>query len=254
MTKDAKTVLEWKYQPKNFFEEPFKIAVVSGEVAIADGTVKGEFHGKHFDEGREFLDKIDASVRVIFQARQVQVHQEFHLAKAGMAREHADGRREVTVSARGIQAATSVGRGEIVQKNADGEVIYDSKAERLRKQQVFRDNVAVLTPEDLVLKRMLQSFGNALADKENLLIHLFEVREALESQYPGRGSGLEVQKNLPKIKGGWGDFGNLANDKPILEGRHRGLHDELRPATVEEVDSALDYAQRLIEEYVSSKV
>ena len=250
MSTDAKTVLEWTYEPKDLFEVSCTIDYLGGEISIADGKVLGEFDGHYYDQGQEFRELVNIHVHAVFLAQQVQVHQDFKLSDASMAREHSDGRRDVTVFVEPITIKIKGGRVDIVTRNADGEVVRDTRAERLQKQQEFREKIAELPPNDLALKRMLQSFRNALADRDNLLIHLYEVRETLTSEFD---SEANAKTALSVSAADWSRFGRLANNEPIQEGRHRGKHAGLRPANQSEFEWALAFVQRLIEAYVTTK-
>lgn len=248
MATEAKTILEWSYEPKSFFEEPCKIGLENGEIFISEGHVRGEFASICYDQGQEFRDKVHAHVSAVFMAQQVQVHQDFCLSQASLAREHADGRRDVTLFANSIESTSCVGRPDIIVRNANGEIIRDTKTERIAKQEAFRNSVASLTQDDLALKRMLLSFRTALADPDNFFIHLYEIREALVSEYGG-----DAAKMIGLSSKDWSRFGRLANNEPFQEGRHRGKHQGLQPASKSETEWALSFAERLIEAYVATK-
>jgi hypothetical protein len=250
MTSDSKTVLGWTYEPRGFFEILYQLPFSGGQISISDGEVRGEFDQSYFDQSWEFRDKVHAHVSTVFLAQQVQVHKVFTLSKASMAREHADGRQDIIGFLEPVHSTISAGSADIIVRNSDGKIIQDTKAERLKKQKDFRDAAANMTPNDPVLKRMLQSFGNALKDSENLLIHLYEIREALTSDFGGEAI---VKKTLSLSSADWSSFGQLANNEPVQEGRHRGKHAGLRPATKSETEWALKFAQELIELYVTRK-
>lgn len=248
MTTCAKTILEWTYEPQGFFEVPFELTFLEGQISISKGGVRGEFDGSCYDQGLEFRERIHAHVSSVFLAQQVQVPQYFKLSVASMAREYADGRRDVTAFIEPIRLKISMGRADVIIRSADGEIVQDTRAERLQKQQDFRESVAALAQGNDVLKRVLQSFSTALSDPDNLLIHLDEIRETFKTEY---GSDKSAQEALNVTSKSWSRFGALANNEPLKEGRHRGRHRKLRPATKSEIEHALSFSQELIEKYVS---
>jgi len=98
------------------------------------------------------------------------------------------------------------------------------------------------------LRRALLSYETALADPENALVHLYEVRDAVVTHF---GSETNTRKVLGVSKTQWSDFGRLANDEPVREGRHRGKHsDLLRSATHKELEVAFIFAGELIRSLV----
>lgn len=244
----SKTILEWSYLPKSFFETTCKLNIADGSVVIDDGLVRGEFKGSNYDLGSDFRDAVHDTLALVFQAQQVQSHQEFTLSSPAMLREYPEGRRDITVFAELFRLELSMGRGDFLLKDASGDVTQDTKAERLAKQDALRSDILYLSPTDLPIKRMLQSFQNALADKDNLFIHLYEVRESLISEFGGHGPAKSA---VGVSSSDWAKFGRLSNNEPVLEGRHRGNHDNLRSATDEEKKWALCFAQDLIQSYVT---
>src|SRR5690606_37338503 len=199
-----------------------------GKVSIGDGNVRGEFEPTRYQEGRDFRDLVHRAVTNRFLAQQVQTHEHFDLSAAAMTCEHADGRRDVTAFIEPLALKLSVGQIDVVLTDAQGNIVQDTKAERLAKQEKFRTDVADLLPADLTLKRMLQSFNTALRDKDNLFIHLYEIREALTSEF---GDGRQARETINLSQSQWSRFGRLANEDPLQEGRHRGNHVTLRRAT-----------------------
>lgn len=247
MTETSRTIVEWTYKPIRFFEEPLEIEFQGGQIHIAEGTARGSFEGRYYSEGRTFCDAADEFLRSVFLAHQIQVHEPATLTQPSMAREHSDGRRDVTVFPDPAVLTISVSSPDIRHVAADGTVLADTRADRLDRHASFRTAVANLLPLDPELKRMMQSYNNALTDRDNLLIHLHEVRETICGEIGGERKACE-QVGVSRSE--WRRFGRLANDEPLLEGRHRGKHSELRKASREESDWALEFCQRLIEGYV----
>jgi hypothetical protein len=62
---------------------------------------------------------------------------------------------------------------------------------------------------------------------------------------------VEARQKLRITKTDWSRLGELANDAPLKEGRHRGGHSELRHATAAELDQARKIARCLIEEFAN---
>lgn len=245
-----RTVLEWSFEPKDFFEEPYELPFEGGAITVADGKARGNFDGALYVQGREFRDSADRFLRNAFLAHQVQVHQSFSLTLPTMACEQSDGRTDVTIFPDSAVLTMSASSPDIKHVAADGTVLVDTRAERLERHATFRAAIVKLLSFDTALKRMLESYNNALSDRDNLLIHLHEVRETLSGE---AGTDRAARELTGVSSSDWSKFGRLANDEPLLEGRHRGKHSALRKATKEESDWALEFCQRLIEGYVRSR-
>ena len=225
------------------------MAFCSGKISIAAGIARGNFDSLHYAEGQAFRELAQAFLHTIFLAQQVQVHQPFTLSQTALALEHSDGRRDVSFFLESVVMTMSIGTVDMVHRDADGKVVVDTKAERLQRHADFRNEISLLVPHDAALKQMLQSFSNALNDQDNLLTHLYEIRETLRSKFTDESA---VRNAVNVSSGDWKRFGRLANDDPLLEGRHRGKHLGLRKATPDEASWALEFGQRLIEGYARS--
>lgn len=247
MFSNAHTVLEWTYEPDGFFGECVTFSYKGGEITLAEGHARGEFDARFYDCGEDFLRPAHEHVSDMFLAQQVMVQSQYKLLTASMFRHYTCGRRDQTIFLEGGHLKLSGASMDSIFRNTEGKVVYNSKTERLEKQAKFRADVAKLLPDEPMLRRMLQSFRNALSDRDNLLIHLYEVREALTTACGNEKNAIsaaEISKSC------WKKFGRMANDSLLLEGRHRGRRDRLRSATPKEIDWALCFAQKLIEGYV----
>jgi hypothetical protein len=251
MQKIATTVLESTYKPDTFFEEKLDINLMGGSIVLESGKIRGEFPGELYDEGRDFRDKVQTFIARIFVSQQVKTLKDYSLSNMAMSREYPDGRRDCigfpeTVSATAIDGSSI----DFVHKDSNGEIILDTKAERLSDQEEYRKKAAVLLETDEIMKKITGSLSAAISDRKNLFIHLEEIREVLKKEFGG-------EKETPKALGisakDWNHFGKLANDDPLAEGRHRGKHLELRNASREEIGWALQFSKVLIEKYTDIK-
>lgn len=252
METQAQTVLEWTYEPSTLFEEEVTLAHSGGVIRIDCGHIKGVFDATHYEQGREFRDCIHEIVSARVRAQEVQVRKQCKLSAASMSREYADGRRDVTAFPETLSVRVKVNIPDIIVKDAHGNVVKDSKTERLKKQKEFGENVSILLPQDIALKRMLESFHNALRDPDNALIHLYEIMDAVVVACGT--SKDEARRRLILTEKEWSKFGRIANNAPLLEGRHRGKHEYLKKASKDESQFATKFAQRIIEQYVLQKL
>jgi hypothetical protein len=160
-----------------------------------------------------------------------------------------DGRKDTTLS---IQVGNFLtfkgGIVDTVVRDRDGKVIHDSKSERVKERLQFAALAAEVTPYDLLAKALLKSYGAAVGDPDNELIHLYEIRDSLCAHFKNGG---EVRRILNVSKTRWDRFGILANQEPLTQGRHRGQKvGKLRSSTKDELDEARSFATHLIHAYL----
>jgi hypothetical protein len=250
MKPDAQTVLEWSYEPADFFEESEEFDCSDGKIEIKNGKVRGAFDASLYEQGRDFRDQVHEAVLSHFLAQQVQNDKPYSLSSASMSREYADGRRDVTAFGNSLQIKVSLSKPDVVIRDAAGNIVSDTKADRLKRQKEFREKVSLLRPNDGTLRRILQSYNNALADPENILIHLYEIRDAIAVEYETEAAAKTA---VNASSSDWSKFGRMANNDPLLEGRHRGKHTGLRALKADELAFAKSFSRSLIEGYVGDK-
>ena len=86
-----------------------------------------------------------------------------------------------------------------------------------------------------------------MSDPDDELVHLYEIRDALSTKF---GSEKAARNALKISYDNWSRFGQLCNDEPLRQGRHRGKKYEARDATNAELSEARRIAQAMIEGYL----
>jgi hypothetical protein len=248
MTTEAHTILEWTYEPGDFFEEPTECALRGGAVSIANGTVRGQFSAP--EDARSLRERSHSSLFTFFLIQQLATARRFSLSSPSLSVQNPDG----TVGrVHFVEVHTLISTSriyDVVLRDTNGTVIQDSKAARIAAQRTFREHTVKLYETDHVVRRLLQMFHHAQDDAENSFVHLYEIRDCLVHEL---GNEAVARRALDITKKEWSRFGRLANDEPLFEGRHRGKHLQLRHATSDELAFATSFAKRLIERYVASK-
>jgi hypothetical protein len=246
MNSEDYVLLEWRYTPTMFFEELVVVSREGVEIRIEGGRATARVAPEVYGVEHKKRDELHEEIREYFKAEQVMTHQGFTLERPSVTRVYADGRRVTERYLEPVSARFCVTCSiDAVITKADGTVV-DTRKERLDGKRAFRDACARVR-DDWVLRRMLASYGGAVNDPEDELIHLYEVRDTLTTYFKGSDN---VRKTLCVGKKRWSRLGEIANTMPLRQGRHRGEHDELRDATASELAEARGLAREFIEAYV----
>lgn len=241
-------VLEWTFSPRDFFEQPIHIVREDHEMTIDNGRVEARMHPDIYDRRPEVRDELREALNARFLAVQLLSHTPYELSKASMYRLHPDGRKDVTVFAESCLMTVSAGTADFVVKDRDGNVIRDSRKERLERKKRLADLVGTFRSRDLLLGYLLTSYDRAVRDPQNELVHLYEIRDALSQRFGGESEAVTA---LGISATQWSRLGQLANDEPLSQGRHRGKSvGVLRDATEAELKEARSIALRLVEGYL----
>jgi len=107
--------------------------------------------------------------------------------------------------------------------------------------------------EDILLKRMFDSYSDAINFAELELVRLYDIRELIKSALNVVKED-EVRKQLgidnKTWKTTWKELGNLACVEKFKESRHSGKFKELKPIGKEDQRKARSIARYLIERYL----
>jgi len=238
-----RTELEWEYQPTDFFEAPFRLRVNDYNLIIDNGRAVAKLYVASDPVPDATEEQIEREVRAFFSIRQLQTHRSFQLNEPKIIQYAGQARR---VLVRFTSKVTAVCRAEadIIVRDNSGKVIHDSKAERIANDNNMLASVAPKIACSQVLHAIIDSYGAAVADPENELVHLYEVRDSLAKHY---GKEDKVRETLLISKPEWQKIGRLANDEPLIQGRHRGkYHSALRVATAQELEETRTIVRRWI--------
>lgn len=240
--------LEWTFSPPGYFEEVVDISDQGYAMRIEDGRVTATIAAVIYDADPNMRNNLDGDVRRRFQGAQFVSRESFELSGPNEIRAHPSGRIDHTIFAELDFTTTFAGAFDILIVNRDGQVITDTKRERIEKKKRFAEIVAAHGETDAVLASLLRSHEASIRDPDDELVHLYEIRDALASKYGGKAAATAA---LGVSGGQWDDFGEICNKGSLRQGRHRGRSGgALRAASAQELNKARAIARELIEGYL----
>lgn len=240
----VRTELEWSYKPKDFFEGRFVLGLLDGELTADDGKAVLTLTSPTDPILASGLQKFKDEVSNVFEVRQLLKHRPFELNGPNIIQHLPEGGRSTSVAMAGVSCIVKARCPDIVTRDADGNITSDTKADRLESEMNMMNSLLPKALTSPILLGMLRSYGQAVRDPRNELVHLYEIRDAIANLYGGENGAKTALGINPSD---WSTLGGLANHEPLREGRHRGKKiDELRSATQEELAEARRIAFNLI--------
>lgn len=241
-------LFEWEYSPPDYFEEPFEVVRDDYTMTISPGKVEAWVASNTFTENPAIRCEMHAFLNDRFLGVQLMAFRPYELSDSRRTCVHQDGRKDVFIELKGVAAVAAGGTVDIRLTNADG-TVYDSKAERIAAKRTLAELVQLHRSSSPALAAMLTSFGNAIRDPQNELVHLYEVRDALSVELGGKSNAIATLGLTPIA---WSRLGQLSNDEPLRQGRHRGKSGAaLRDATQTELQEAREIARSMLSLYVN---
>jgi len=241
-------ILEWTFAPPDYFEEPIYIKRDDYVMTIGKGRVEAQISPEIYDKETNMRDRLHNMLNDRFLGVQLFSHKPYELSKASMYCLHPDGRKDITIFPEPLVIKVSMGEPDIILEDKDGNVISDSRKERVEKKKEWAELAERYCQDPLVVS-MLQSYNNAVNDPDNELVHLYEIRDSIAKHFGGDST---AQRVLGFDRKQWSKLGKLANDEPLKQGRHRGKNPgALRDATEEELREARSIARDLFVAYLN---
>lgn len=241
---DDRTEVEWNYELQDFFEAPFAFSSQDAKVTIEGGRVVAVFVPPQPDLEQNETERLSRHLRDIFRARQVQTRRRYELQGPRICH-HIEGKSHFEMALGANVVTVAGGSLDFSVTDATGRVVRDSKVERIQAHNEALELVASKAPESRTLRAVLDSYSRSISDPDNELVHLYEVWEALKEHFSGE---RQAENALGISRQERRRLGQLANDEPLTQGRHRGKHrGSLRPAKTDELNEARRIVARWIE-------
>jgi hypothetical protein len=241
-------VLEWKFSPPDYFEAPIEIARDDYTLMIADGKAEARIDSAIYDANSSMRQSLHDALNDRFLGVQLLSHSAYELSRSTMTRVHSDGRRDIFLE---VEPGRIVMTGHPVDfqvRDRNGNIVADSKRDRIEKKKSLADLVSSYRASDGTLASLLRSHDAAVRDPNNELVHLYEIREALSVKFGGEKT---LRSTLGISSSDWSRFGELCNNQPLRQGRHRGkTGGALRDATEAELAEARGVARAMTEAYL----
>lgn len=241
----------WIYEPADYLEEPFRYPWKEFEILIDSGEAKIMIPGTEYDSNRGIVDEIYNEIEGLFLGARVVNGKPFILRKASrtMKREKPDGGSDIYFS--GSASAISVTETvDLVIRDSEGNVVGDMRAERIKEREEFAKLASLYGMKDPTARAILGSYGQAVADQENELVHLYEITESLQKRYQSEKNAITALEGVSRNH--WERLRLLANSD-LKQGRNRGEYPgQLRAATSAELDEARKIAKSMIWAYLKN--
>ena len=236
-----RTELEWTYDPADLFEAPYQHAGIDFDLLVDAGRAVATLRVPQEPVSPDVEEGVRAVLESVFLVRQLQIHRQYSL-KGPRTYQHSAGRKNILIRAGIVATVCTAGRADFIVTDTAGNIVRDSRVERIAEHSSVLDSVAPKLVRSATLRSLFASYSRSVTDPNNELVHLYEIRDALAGHY---GSEQSARDALGISKGEWQRIGVLANVEPLEQGRHRGRHPTgRRAATESELNEARQLARR----------
>jgi hypothetical protein len=239
--------VEWSFTLPGYFEDQVILKRDGYSIEINSGCITAKMTADFFDSRPGFRDSLTQELNDYFLGAQAIRRQAFDIQGGAIVRKWPDGRRDTTIVVQSAAIKMTAGNSDLVYTDPDS-VVHDTRKERIDATNHLGKLSARHADTDQTGRKILDSFDASVRDPENELVHLYEIWEALTQKF---GSERNAKRALGVSSGARSKLGQLANNEPLNQGRHRGRHaGSLRDATAEELDEARAIARDMLASYL----
>lgn len=239
---------EWAFSPPDYFETAADFVSSYGLIKVTSGKVSLEISPEKYPSDHSLRNQIHRDLDARFLGAQAISHKPYVLNNPNVFKLYADGRRDTWAFAECGTVTTSGSEADFITKDAAGNVIRNTRQERIDKRKAFAQ-LASKYIGNATANAILRSYSAAVNDPNNELVHLYEIRDALSRHFKGEKA---ARKATSISKSQWSTLGRLSNDEPLSQGRHRGKSiGVLRDATKEELGEARSIARAMLDGFLN---
>lgn len=240
-------IFEWKFTPADYFEQEISITCNGHLILVADGVARAEVDSERYATDPELRQQLHDAINNRLLAIQLLTHQPYTLSKSTRRQEREDGTGTIFVEPESGRIVFRGGTPDIRITDPNGNVILDTRQDRLTRKKEFGERIAIYRPRDATLDTMMRSYQAAATDPANELVHLYEIFDALKTKFR-KPQQVEVAIGVAD----WRRFEQMCNERELSQSRHRGQSlGALRDATDAELNEAREIARRMIEGYLT---
>lgn len=246
ITNSQEIEIEWNYTPLGYFEDKILLEQNGYTIEINAGYITAKMTADFFDSRPGFRDSLSEELKRYFLGLQIVYRKAFDIQGGVIIRKGPDGRRDVTLVVHSMVHKHTMSNVDLVYTDSYG-VVYDTRKTRIHTAHDIGKLSARYASDDQTARKILDSFNTSLRDPQNVLIHLWEIWDALQKNFGDRNRTESVLKLPSNARA---RLGKLANEVPLNQGRHRGRANSLRDATAEELDEAHIIAEKMVVSYL----
>jgi hypothetical protein len=242
-------VLSWQYEPIDYFDDKLHFDFNGFKIEVSSGLINAEITSFDITNLSTLQKSLIVAIESPFIARRIIYDKEYSIGIATTTFKNKYGVSGAYISVPNATICIKAFPPEIMLIDANGVVLSDTKKDRDNQEAALRELLLTNMSKDRALRRMVKSYLTAMSDHSNELLYLYEIRDAASEIFQG---AHKARKRLCVPESDWQYLGKIANESPVLEGRHRGKHlDDLRSATHEEKIRARGIALDIIIKYIN---
>ncbi len=128
-------ILEWDFSPPNYFEEPIEISRQDYSMTIVAGKVTAKIDFDVFTSNPSMREDLHNALNSRFLGVQLISHHAYELSSSKKFHLHPNGQKDIFIELSSASMLMTAGHLDFVHTDKDGNVISDSRRDRIEKKK-----------------------------------------------------------------------------------------------------------------------
>lgn len=243
-----KNKLQWTFIPENYFEEEQEYIIDNVNIEVKEGVVNLISYTKKIGSNWQLRNTYEEIVENIFLGAQIINEKPYYLYGPTYKQITENGDEYEVLFAESTELVLFSDRVDIKHYDADGNLVYSSKSQRINERN-HRINQAInFIPNDPTARNLFKIYHEAKKDEDRMFFLLYEIVDTLGRTF---GNKEKAYKTLKIRKKTWRRFTKQLNDLPVDQSRHKGKHiGVLRSISKDEKEEIFELALYIIKKYL----
>lgn len=249
--------MTWRYSPEDYLGDLNKLVVIDYELDISHAEIKVTIPEHVYDSTTKAFYEVKKILESIFDSAMVVNNVAYSIKCTNINNYPSNGQVGVVLWPENCVCTSFVESISIKQYDENGKLVYDQEEEDAKKIKADIEekkelssifvSLSVGVLHDELANKMVSSYKKSLENDKYTLVHLYEIRDALNIHFKHK---KEAIKALNISKDIWGKIGELANSKAVKGSRHEGKYSgQLAEPSEAFIKEARESAKQLIQAY-----
>jgi len=135
-------VIEWNYEPKDYFETRIVIDCIDFEIVVDSGRAEARLGSDYSDKVDSMISELNETLESRFLAVQVMTHVPYKLSKPCRYDQRKNGTKNFYLEVNSCACIVTSGTADFIIRDADGNIVTDTKQERVNKKNWFAETAS----------------------------------------------------------------------------------------------------------------
>jgi hypothetical protein len=128
-------ILVWRFSPSDYFEEDLQVKDTDYTMTLVAGMVEAHINPERYDTDPVIRETLEEFLHNLFSGAQLTSHRPYELSRPSVCRPNVRGGMDTTLFVEACEVPCLSDSADIIITDKDGNIIADTKRERVAKRE-----------------------------------------------------------------------------------------------------------------------